>query len=232
MNVTLPLHHNALRQPNHPAVIGERKTLTYRQLDGLVWRGAAYFRRAGLNAGDRVVLKVSDPLLHVVTSLALARLGVAYLAVTPAESPLMIDQLVQRIAARAVVGRSATREIRCCAEILVGADAFSAGGKISRDLMCEDSEQLWRLRTSSGTTGKPKLIAASHAGFRKYLRPLELGMPTAESDIFLSLSLPYFSAAASKNLAGLTRGATVVVRSSMATADSVLNLMTRARVNR
>jgi acyl-coenzyme A synthetase/AMP-(fatty) acid ligase len=230
MNVTLPLHRHALAQPGKPALIGERQTLTYRQLDQLVWRGASYFRSAGLSAGDRVVLRVADPVLHVVTSLALARLGVAYIALTPAEGPLMGEQLAKRIGACAAVAQSGTPEMSGCAAILVGPKSFTAS-RSSRRLMCDDREQFWIFRTTSGTTAKPKLLAASHAGWPKYLRTLELALPTASSDIFLSLTMPQFFVTTALHLEVLHKGATMAVPSAVA-PESALNLMKRAQVSR
>src|SRR5687767_7391732 len=99
INVTLPLHRHALAEPKRLALVSKRQTLSYGQLNLLVWRAAAYLRSAGLGPGDRVLLNVSDPVLNLVMGLGLARLGVAYAVLPPGESALIAAQLAQRIGA-------------------------------------------------------------------------------------------------------------------------------------
>src|SRR5688572_29635486 len=100
MNVTLPIHRHALRQPNKPALIGERRTLTYRELDLLISRSAALFRSLGFGAGDAAALLISEPIMHLVASLGLARLGVACYAVGLTDTPAMVRGTMQRINVR------------------------------------------------------------------------------------------------------------------------------------
>jgi acyl-CoA synthetase (AMP-forming)/AMP-acid ligase II len=63
MNVTLPLHFIASREPKRPAVLTGRQALSYSRLDRTLWSGAAWFRSAGLASGDRVLLRVDNALL-------------------------------------------------------------------------------------------------------------------------------------------------------------------------
>src|SRR5688572_16955418 len=98
MNITLAIHRHALRQPNKPAVLAGQQKLTYRELDRCIWNAAAHFHAQGVKAEDRVALVLADQLLYVITSLGLARLGVAYLAVAPAEGAIL-GSLMHRIGA-------------------------------------------------------------------------------------------------------------------------------------
>jgi acyl-CoA synthetase (AMP-forming)/AMP-acid ligase II len=231
MNLTLPLHQHARSQPEKPALIGDRQTLSYQQLDQLVWQGAAYFREAGLTAGDRVMLAVFHPVLSIVSGLALARLGVAYALVSPIESALASETLARRIGATVFITHARRPEIQRYAQVVVDAGAISRGGKGRPGLMAEDPEQLWAFMSSSGTTGKPKLFTASHARWFKSLRPLELGFPSGPADVFLSLIPPFFMGGAGLIMHCLTGGGTVVLPHSLAT-EALVAQMTTHRVTR
>jgi acyl-CoA synthetase (AMP-forming)/AMP-acid ligase II len=231
MNATLSLHTLALRQPNKPAVISERQSLTFQQLDQLIWRGAEFFRAAGLSAGQRVALRVIDPVLHTLSSLALARLGVPYISSTPGESASMIDASVRRIGAQAVVSQAPIPEIDRTPQIIVSASAFSGGEKIARGVMCENPGQIFAFVSSSGTTGKAKLFAISHARWMSVMTQFQLAIPSAASDVLLSFPPPYFIAGTAQNLHALSGGATIVLPTSTVWA-SIFELMTRAGTNR
>jgi acyl-CoA synthetase (AMP-forming)/AMP-acid ligase II len=231
MNVTFALHGHARREPAKPALITGRETLTYRALDALLWRAAAFLRGAGLTAGDCAVLAVAHPLLHLLSGLALARLGVAFASLAPGDSAMVLKELVSRVGARAVVTQSLVPGFEREAQIIIGRSALAAGPDRGRDLMCEDSGWLWHFVTGSGTTGKPKLFALSHERAIRYLHAFGLGVPTRASDVFLSFPGPYFFGGVIHNLHALSGGATVLLPFAPAW-ETVLALMQRTGVNR
>jgi acyl-coenzyme A synthetase/AMP-(fatty) acid ligase len=231
MNVTLALHEHARRQPTKPALIAERETLTYRQLDDLLWRGAGYFRSAGLEAGDRVALRIAHPLLNIVAGLALARLGVAFASVAPGESPAVIEALVRRIGARALISQPERPGVNGIAQIALTHAAFSGGGNEPRGAMCEDPDQIWHYVTGSGTTGKPKLFAMKHGRMLRYLHAFQLGEPSSPDDVVLALPRPHFFMGILHNLQAVTSGATAVVPEALA-PESLVDVMTGCEVNR
>src|SRR5687767_13042466 len=99
MNVTMPIHHHARRHPNKLAMISGGKQLTCEQLDRLVWGAAAYFRTTGLATGDRVAVIIANPMLHMIVTLALARLGAACFVAAIDDSPSHSRAVMQRIQA-------------------------------------------------------------------------------------------------------------------------------------
>jgi acyl-coenzyme A synthetase/AMP-(fatty) acid ligase len=215
LNITLPLHRHALRQPDKVAAISESQTLSYRELDTLVWNGAAFFRDRGLVPGDRVFVMIAHPMYTLLACLALARLGVAYMSGDPEQGHVTVAGLSERIGARAVIcqqspaGPAATGW--ACPEIVVDGGSFSGASKADSTLMAAEPDRVWRLMTSSGTTGAQKLFALTHeVGHNRFRQTLQ-AIPTALSDIFLSLMHPAFILGEHHYLQTLANGGSIVM---------------------
>ncbi|MDX6750113.1 fatty acid--CoA ligase family protein (plasmid) [Geminicoccaceae bacterium 1502E] len=163
MNLTDSLAGNAARQPHAPAVVHPDVMLDHARLELLARRLAAALRARGLGPGDRVALTVQRPVLHVIAMLALARLGVAQLPLGQDESASRAAELGRRLKLAALVS-----DMEPAAQVLPllrldpvwleeerpeGELAAARGG---------GGTAPWLFASSSGTTGAPKLYAASH----------------------------------------------------------------------
>jgi acyl-CoA synthetase (AMP-forming)/AMP-acid ligase II len=232
VNLTLPIHRHALRHPSKLALVSARQRLSYRELDQLLWSGAAYLRSQGLGPTDRAILLIADPLLHLLAGLALARLGVAYFAAARSDGRALIDATGQRLAPRALVCEPDTPGLPDCSRIVLDRGAFSGRSTAPSNLFSEAPDQTWRFVTSSGTTGRPKPFAISHALVAKRVRRRQLAVPMAASDVFLSLPNAAFLATASRNLEVLTLGGTVAIAAEHPRAAEIGDLCAKAGVNR
>jgi acyl-CoA synthetase (AMP-forming)/AMP-acid ligase II len=226
--LTVPIHRHALRQPNKAAVIAANDQLTYRELDNAVWRAAAFFHEQGVRAGEATAVWIGDPLLFLVTTLGLNRIGAPYYAFDVADSPLIISAMTQRIHARRLVRQQSLPALADCEQIAVSSGSFAAAKRLPGHLTSERGDLVWCYVTSSGSTGKSKLFALPNDKAAKRFDQLALAFPSAPSDVFLSLLRQAFYVTPLLNLQALTLGATIVLRGT----ESVPDLMLAAGVNR
>lgn len=230
MNVTIPIHHHALQFPRKPAVIASSDTLSYGRLDDLIWRGMGYFGEQGLKPGDRVGLVVPDPLLHLLAALSLSRLGVAYHAVAPAGGAGLLDPVLERIGACAVVAAiampgSARPHIPVTAARLTTATGRRPGEP------AHGPDLPWRFVSTSGTTGRPKLFSLSHGNLLALMRRIEIAIPVSCNDVSMAMSGLDFLSATRRVFRDLVGGGTVVLAPSGG-YEACVETMVRTRVNR
>src|SRR5260370_15205958 len=75
MNLTDAILRHGRMHPNAPALIEAERTISYRALADLVLRTAGQLAVLGISPGDQVGLCLKDDRQHVVTLLAVLRLG-------------------------------------------------------------------------------------------------------------------------------------------------------------
>jgi cyanophycin synthetase len=166
MNLADLLTTQAVRTPQATAVIHGERVFSYAAFEALVWGLCQRLHDEGLRPGDVAGLQLTDPLLHLASVLALARLGVTSVAVaTTGENTEAGQQLLARTAAKAVLEGQRGRDwgglpvitLELAAVCAIAADA-------DEQLRCAQPVGPLHFKTSSGTTAAPKLVAASHAG--------------------------------------------------------------------
>jgi acyl-CoA synthetase (AMP-forming)/AMP-acid ligase II len=231
MNVTLPIHRWALRRPHSAAVITPRQTLSWAELDHAIWQGAASLHALGLRAGERVAVLIPDPLFHLIATLALARLGVGYFPAGAADSAWTIETLMERIDARCLLRQDGVPPVSDCPQFAIARASFTSGGKVPADLLAAGGDQTWRYVASSGTTGKPKLFALSHALCVQRFARYHAAFPTDPGHVCLVVPPPSFFVAAVLNLHALSSGAVIVLPEPRSRIEDGFELIERAQVN-
>jgi acyl-coenzyme A synthetase/AMP-(fatty) acid ligase len=185
MNVSAAIHMHARLRPRASAVITPRCTLNFAQLDAAIWRGAAHFRAQGLAAGQVVMLDIRDSVRHLVGALALARIGVAHFSKSSQEDAASMAPILARL--RAV--RTVTQEEVQEDSIFFGSaqPERAAIAEIAADMMKHGATP-WLYVTSSGTTGRAKIMGITHRMNLQRCRRHASGVPVLASDRHLSLS--------------------------------------------
>ncbi|WP_307674373.1 non-ribosomal peptide synthase/polyketide synthase [Streptomyces sp. V4I2] len=156
--------------PDKTALVGDGTTLTYAELSARAHRLAHRLRRAGIRRDTRVALLMERSVDLVVAVLAVLKAGGAYVplsATYPDErlrwivaetgTPLLIADRAQRERAESVAGPLDVLVVDdpATAEALVGEDACAPG-------FVPGPEDLACLMFTSGSTGLPKGVAATH----------------------------------------------------------------------
>src|SRR5262245_41581807 len=230
MNLTDPILRHGRMQPNAAALIDEERTISYAALADLVLRTAGHLAALGVRPRDHAGLCLKDDWRHVVTLLAILRLGATAVQMDWRSRPAEKARIVAAFALKRIVAlRESDVDARPC-DVFDEAwhDAVAAADPLADPPQSGDLPAA--VLASSGTTGLPKFTLATHV--QLYLHAiayLEI-VPPARRQRFL-LTLPhYFSAGRLVCLAHLMRGDTLVLHPSLFTAAEYVRAVTRHKV--
>lgn len=202
----------ALQHPEALALVEGDRTLSFRELAAAIRFHSAVVARAGLEAGQLVALDVADPVTHLLCSAALAGAGVG--AYTVSEGNAGDARVCSLLGIRTIlvdrdVGEAFARRIDIPRHRHGQQDAQEVSGPSLATV--EAGELTWLVRSSSGTTGTPKIFLCTHrdADFRRqrYCDAVQIG----PGDLFASCSPLRYGAARQRVFYALSQGATVCV---------------------
>ena len=207
MNVSAAIHMHARLRPRAQAVITPARSLNYAQFDAAIWRAAARFKAEGLAAGQVVVIDIRDPVKHLIVALALARIGVAHLSRPAQDDAAAMAPLMARLQAVRMISQEDVRDDRMLlGSALPPREAIAA---IAAEMMKQASTP-WLYVTSSGTTGRPKIMGITHQMNLQRCRRHAAGVPVLASDRHLSLSDLAFHSPKRQAVGALEAGGCVV----------------------
>lgn len=229
-NLIESISARARELPDAPAVLTAESSLSYAELDRAVTWTAGTLQEAGVERGDVVAIRLSNRTQHLMTSLALARLGagqIAFLSAGPAPSEAI---LLGRLGITASVADESTEAESRIPPPPDRLDEYKdlplvdLPAVVDGDLPC-------LLTTSSGTTGDPKvgLLTQAVAGAR--LQNYGHGLPHGPGTRFLSMPNPAFLGAKFHVLYCLMTGGCLVLIDDSSSTESVAELVSAHRVS-
>jgi cyanophycin synthetase len=232
MNLIEPIHKHAVTRPDAPAIITQQRNISWSELDSLIWSTAQKLSEFGLAAGHRVGITMVSPVIHMVTALALARMGVAHIAIPASESDQVRNELATKLELKAIVSDLEKIVIESSNVFLLNELAFvniSEGQKES--LRATDGNFTWLILQSSGTTGRPKFAELSHNTAKdRFVRFLTL-FECNYDDIFWAASRPDFVVTKQRLTFSLLTGAAVCLPSIAAISDDLINFLNHQKVS-
>lgn len=221
----------AARWPDHPAVIDERTSLTYAELDQRADSAAAGLVTHGIGTGQAVLVQLPNGCQFAVALFALLRVGALPVLCLPGHRDAELAHFLEVSGATGIiVGTDAGFDYRAMAErlldrhnqlrhIIVDGDA---GPHISWEQLCAADGQPPQLRpdtagpalllVSGGTTGAPKLIPRTHDDYLYNATASARLCELTNADVYL-VALPAghnFPLACPGLLGAMTAGTTVV----------------------
>lgn len=150
------LRATAARHPERIAVLGPRTRLGFGELAGRVEGLAAHLARQGVAPGETVGLGIRDDVAHLLASLALLRLGCRQVTLASHEPLPMRAGLAARLGVAVLLADGPGAALPDRPHLVWDAEA-SAGGA------APPAGEGVVVLTSSGTTGRPKLIGFGEA---------------------------------------------------------------------
>jgi long-chain acyl-CoA synthetase len=166
----------AAQSPDHPALVEESGTWTYRQLADAIDHARTWLVESGVSPGDRLMLVCENCRAFVAFLLAAASLDAWPVLVNARLSPQEIDQIRDHSGARRVIYtvsvspfamKHAKRNNASAREFLTAGSI--AIGELNSDVLPEPlehnpSDNVGAMIYTSGTTGLPKGVMLSHRG--------------------------------------------------------------------
>lgn len=153
------LAYHAMRGADRPAVTFNDATLTFGELEARSNRIARHLASLGVEEGDVVTLAAPNGLDFYETAFAIWKLG-ATPNVVSSKLPAAELRAILELAAPVLVIGEPNAQIEGWPFLTLGADA----GAFSADPLPAKISPCWKMMTSGGSTGRPKLIVTSDAG--------------------------------------------------------------------
>ena len=200
---------NAREIPNRLALKDATHQLTYAALDALVTRSALALRSHGVMVGEIIGICLPDTALHVAMLLAVSRLGAVILPMDHRWTPVEAVRIASQFAIQRMVVAQGREPPPGVTAIPLDAawDEAVAKQAATADDFPHDPTMPMLLSMSSGTTGTPKGPLSTQAA--QMGRALA-GAIKREDVVFMATPL-YFGGGRGFALAGVLRGATVVL---------------------
>ena len=154
------------RTPEAPAFISPARPVTYRNLRALVGRTVNHLRANGVRPGDVVALSLGQTPLYLITFLALAWIGALAVPVPPSLRRPDRDEIIRKYRISAVVSERLEVVPPDCR--LIQLTGIGARGDETLDDAGAPGfgpDTPLRLAMTTGTTGIPKGVLQTHAGF-------------------------------------------------------------------
>jgi acyl-CoA synthetase (AMP-forming)/AMP-acid ligase II len=234
--------------PDKVAAICGPRRVTHRELDEAANRLANALRGLGLVTGDRVAVLLHNSIETLIVSLAIERAGLAFVRLSPQESPELWNYVLEHSEARAMLidarfveqwkqadfGQRASRlEIAIPASSVSGVlcfDQLLAAASPAEPNIMAGYDDLRAISYTSGTTGKPKGIAYTVGAWLARLRNDLLNQDRIidHTDVLLSVA-PLTHAAGVISQVYTIRGATHVILDKF-DAQAVCETIQRERV--
>jgi acyl-coenzyme A synthetase/AMP-(fatty) acid ligase len=184
-NLTDDVARWSARRPAHPALVAGDRIIDYGALEALVAGGAGWLGARGIGLGSSVALCVTDPVKHVIVTLALARIGATQFGFMTAALSNAAVTMMMKAGCSAMITDVASLTIAGLRTISTD-DAWLAGGEGPPPPRSGDGGLPCLVTMSSGTTAELKLIMVTQR--QLHHRMVSAGaMGFDEQDRFLSL---------------------------------------------
>ncbi|HUP98415.1 MAG TPA: class I adenylate-forming enzyme family protein [Usitatibacter sp.] len=156
------------RNPAAIAVASPGQPITYRQLRALIGRTVIHLRANGIEAGDVVALSLGQTPLYIIVFLALGWIGALSVPIPVALRRPDRDELLRKHGIRAVITeRLEVLPPGCRLVQLTGAGARGDETMDDAGPPAYRPDTPLRLALTTGTTGLPKGVLQTHAGFEE-----------------------------------------------------------------
>lgn len=213
------VHHEIARfastNPGKPAVRFNDRHLTYGELNGRANQLARHLRNRGVSSEARILVCLEPSLEIAVTLLAILKAGVTYVPVNPAHPALRIGMIVEDTSPQLIISATRVKHVvdGFGIEVLdLDMPPPELGQESTDDLNEEiDRQQVAYIYYTSGTTGQPKGVAASHANMIHFINVSRHRYRITANDIIPAVASFTFSISMFELMSALSVGGTLLV---------------------
>lgn len=178
---------SAAAYPDKLAVKDERKSFTYKEMMDRALALTAYFKKIGLEKGDRFGILMSNRLEHIELDVAAAISGVIKVPLNYRLHPKEHEYMLKDANVKLIIGEEQLIEpIGMDLEALPIGEAYEKAIEScwgSQALAEIDEDDLFAIMYTSGTTGNPKGVMLSHRNIISGALSLALACETDYDDV-------------------------------------------------
>lgn len=236
MNFVDQITRFAMYKPDNPALINNRRTLSYRQFYAAMTWAEERILQAGLGPGDRVGLLFRDDMGLLIAILACGRIGVTAMPLE-ARSSAQEVRVHSDVAAltRIVVDRAATTEyalpvIAFASDWLDRADWQESDADFG-PARAQGGDRIFLITLSSGTTGRPVPSLRTHRHFSLLIASFVSNFGRPIGWRYLCMTSFDFSASRNFCLYGLMGGGVVHLHPPLFRPEDLVAEMQRLRID-
>jgi len=223
--------HHAAVTPEKLCLVDDNGQVTYREYADQISRLAGFFRKEGVQKGDRVVIEACQTIEYLAIELALQAFGAVFVPVEHNCAAAKIQSFAERAQAKAVItckeGSFTTDLCYTFPQIAEGAaaaesyipEAFPVGSDISEILF------------STGTTGREKGIVVLHSNNVALAENVMYGVEMEKDNVEMIPSPMNHSHGLRRYYANMYNGCTVVLLGSVMNARRFFYNMDNFGVN-
>ncbi|HEX7773341.1 MAG TPA: AMP-binding protein, partial [Pyrinomonadaceae bacterium] len=213
----------AERTPEAIAVVSERETLSYSELESRANRLAQYLRHRGVVPGSIIGINLERSLNLVVAILGILKAGAAYLPLDPSHPDERLKLILENARVELLITSEAlcARVSGCDTKLLLLDAEWSNIGRESDERLpsIATSEQVAYLLYTSGSTGRPKGVAVPHRAVVNFLTSMARQPGLTAEDVFVSVTTASFDIFGLELYLPLMTGARLILPSQETTAD-------------
>jgi acyl-CoA synthetase (AMP-forming)/AMP-acid ligase II len=213
VNIAEALAHHARSKPDKPAIVAAQRTILYRDLDTLVRRFAAHLIALGVREGDTLGIALRDTPEHLLALYAAARMGALALPMDWRWTVAERAAIATHFSATLLLAEPDAEPIAGVPNVALDHAFMAAVAAAPSDTPVPADSASLRLvlSLSSGTTGRPKGPAITHAQFvrRMWTHWIDLGLNADQT--YVSATPLYFGGGRTFAVSQLFAGATVVL---------------------
>jgi amino acid adenylation domain-containing protein len=154
----------AALQPNRPAVVSARGTLTYKELDVASNRVAGWLRKQGAKPNELVAVLMEKGWEQIVAVLGVTKSGAAYVPIDAHLPPARVQYLLENTGARQVLTQSWLKHegVNLEGRVVLTIDTLPQGLDASPVPQAQQPQDLAYVIYTSGSTGNPKGVMIEH----------------------------------------------------------------------
>ena len=197
MNLAAAEDEHARLRPDAPALIDSALRLTHAELASAVQRTAVHLRTIGVAAEQLIGVALGDHATHVVTMLALARIGAVMLPIDHRWTAIEQERVVSHFGAGLILVEPGTK-IDGAPNLAVDEHWQASVARITATakgaLPAPGGAAPLLVSLSSGTTGRPKGPRITHAHFLARFRTHTINLGFTANDCFVCATPLYFGA--------------------------------------
>lgn len=212
MNLADELGRQAQLRPDAAALRLPAGTLSFRQLDTLVWQVSGFLCRNDVSSHTIVALSFANELALLATLLASARVGATAFSLSRNTPPLLRAEMAKRAQARLLLTDASNGDDAGLPRLGIDIDALARDNvPVDADVRVAAPQVPWLIIAGSGSTGRPKFFAVTHGQFlfRARLAGEMLGL--SPDDRLASLAHLDFTSPKERYFATLFAGASIVL---------------------